>query len=46
VEEAYQQLADAFAHSILRLDFSAAHKMLVKVDGEYRIGYFEFEDPD
>ncbi|HEX8891304.1 MAG TPA: hypothetical protein VF779_19305 [Pyrinomonadaceae bacterium] len=28
MEEAYKQFADAFAHSILRLDFSAAHKML------------------
>jgi hypothetical protein len=28
VEEAYQQFADAFADSIVRLDYSAAHKML------------------
>ena len=28
MEEAYQQFADAFADSIVRLDYSAAHKML------------------
>jgi len=28
VEESYKQFAEAFAHSIVRLDYSAAHKML------------------
>src|SRR3982751_4091902 len=28
VEEAYRQFAEAFAYSIVRLDYSAAHKML------------------
>lgn len=28
MEEAYKQFAGAFAHSIIRLDYSAAHKML------------------
>ena len=28
MEESYRQFADAFAHSIIRLDYSAPHKML------------------